>query len=537
MTEGVEDLGAARAYRRASRWVEACERYAAVDRVSPLGVEDREDWAEAAQIGGRISEAVEQLAVCFEEHVAAGALHEASRAAYWLWSAHAFARAEFAIRAGWVERAREAAGGDEYGWLLIPQAYRHFARGDWQAAEEMLHRAAELGVGRNDVDLVTIATTMRGRATLKLGLFERGVALLDEAMARILTRSTSVRATSAMYCAAIGSCYEAHEVGRAAEWSTALDGWLSSVPSLSGVYYGNCRIYRAMLLRLRGEWTRSEDELENTCVGLDSDAQLIIGHAWYELGELHRLQGKANAAVAYERAVSSGHSGQPGLALLRWREGDLAAAKAGIRRALAERTEEDERLAILPVAAEIAIACGELEVADACAGEIESALAAYPTLALRATADATRGCLLLAQESATKALPRLRAASDTWRRLGAPYEAAVAGLHLAEARRAVGDEEGAALELRACLATFDRLGARPDTDRARELLGQADHALSPRETQVLRLIVDGRTNAEIAVSLHLSERTVHRHVSNILTKLGLPSRTAAAIHAVRSRLV
>ncbi|THI93513.1 response regulator transcription factor, partial [Nocardioides sp.] len=77
----------------------------------------------------------------------------------------------------------------------------------------------------------------------------------------------------------------------------------------------------------------------------------------------------------------------------------------------------------------------------------------------------------------------------------------------------------------------------PDADRARELLGEADHALSPRETQVLQLIVAGHTNAEIAANLHLSERTVHRHVSNILTKLGLPSRTAAAIHAVRNGLV
>ena len=537
MIASIDDLGAARRYHSASRWVEACERYAAADRVSPLSVEDREDWAEAAQIGGRISEAVEQLARCFEEHVATGAIHEATRATYWLWSAHAFARAEFAIGAGWVERAREAAGGEEYGWLLIPQAYRHFGRCDWQTAEGILHRAAELGMGRGDVDLVTIATTMRGRATLKLGFLERGVALLDEAMARILTRSTSVRATSAMYCAAIGSCYEAHEVGRAAEWSIALDGWLSTFPSLSGVYYGNCRIYRAMLLRLRGDWTRSEEELENTCASLASDAQLIIGHAWYELGDVRRLQGKANAAEAYERAVTSGHSGQPGLALLRWREGDLAAAESGIRRALAEQTQIDERLAILPAAAKIAIACGEFEVAESCVGEIESALATYPTPALRATAHLIRGCLQLAQGSATKALPRLRAASDTWRELGAPYEAAAAGLHLAEARRSVGDEEGAALELRACLATFEHLGARPDADRARELSGEVDHALSPRETQVLRLIVDGHTNAEIAANLHLSERTVHRHVSNILTKLGLPSRTAAAIHAVRRGLV
>ena len=93
------------------------------------------------------------------------------------------------------------------------------------------------------------------------------------------------------------------------------------------------------------------------------------------------------------------------------------------------------------------------------------------------------------------------------------------------------------LEVRASLATFESLGARPDAHLTRELLGETNQVLSPRETEVLRLIIDGHTNAEIAVQLHLSERTVHRHVSNILTKLGVSSRTAAAIHAVKSGLV
>jgi two-component system, NarL family, response regulator LiaR len=58
-------------------------------------------------------------------------------------------------------------------------------------------------------------------------------------------------------------------------------------------------------------------------------------------------------------------------------------------------------------------------------------------------------------------------------------------------------------------------------------------ALTERETDVLSLLANGRANKEIALQLHISETTVKTHVSNILTKLGVPSRTQAALYAVR----
>ena len=61
--------------------------------------------------------------------------------------------------------------------------------------------------------------------------------------------------------------------------------------------------------------------------------------------------------------------------------------------------------------------------------------------------------------------------------------------------------------------------------------------MTPREREVLRLLAEGLTNRQIAERLVVSEHTVHRHVTNILRKLDLPSRTAAAAHAVRSGLL
>jgi DNA-binding NarL/FixJ family response regulator len=61
--------------------------------------------------------------------------------------------------------------------------------------------------------------------------------------------------------------------------------------------------------------------------------------------------------------------------------------------------------------------------------------------------------------------------------------------------------------------------------------------LSPRELDILRMIVDGRPDREIAQALFISPRTVGAHVTSILTKLDLPSRSAAAAYAVRHGLV
>ena len=58
--------------------------------------------------------------------------------------------------------------------------------------------------------------------------------------------------------------------------------------------------------------------------------------------------------------------------------------------------------------------------------------------------------------------------------------------------------------------------------------------LTARERDVLKLVSEGLSNHEIAKRLGRSEHTVHRHISNILTKLDLPSRAAAAAAAVRS---
>jgi DNA-binding NarL/FixJ family response regulator len=111
---------------------------------------------------------------------------------------------------------------------------------------------------------------------------------------------------------------------------------------------------------------------------------------------------------------------------------------------------------------------------------------------------------------------------------------------IARACRALGDDETAGLELEAARSVFVRLGARPDLARldapAIPTRPISKPPLTTRELHVLRLVSTGRTNKEIAEELSLSERTIDRHVTNILTKLDVRSRTAATTYAYDHKL-
>jgi DNA-binding NarL/FixJ family response regulator len=128
--------------------------------------------------------------------------------------------------------------------------------------------------------------------------------------------------------------------------------------------------------------------------------------------------------------------------------------------------------------------------------------------------------------------------------MDAPYEVARVRVLIGRALRALGDDDGATLELDAAEVTFRRLGAAPDLERLRELDTTAAAAtatdqgpLTGRELEVLALVAAGRSNREIAGDLVISERTVARHVSNIFVKLDVSSRAAATAYGLKHRLI
>jgi len=160
---------------------------------------------------------------------------------------------------------------------------------------------------------------------------------------------------------------------------------------------------------------------------------------------------------------------------------------------------------------------------------------------MQAMAAQASGEVELATGNPRAALSALRSAFSLWHQVEAPYEIARVRLLTALASRALGDIESAGLEFDAARALFEQLGAGPDLARLESLRkGDADAGrtqLTGRELEVLRRVAAGKTNKAIATELQVSERTVDRHVSNILTKLDLKSRSAATAYAYEHHLV
>jgi ATP/maltotriose-dependent transcriptional regulator MalT len=301
-------------------------------------------------------------------------------------------------------------------------------------------------------------------------------------------------------------------------------------------------VHRAEIMHLHGEWSDAMDELEGALVRLaDPVGSRELGAAFYLRGELHRLRGEfEDAAQAYRQANELGREPQPGLALLRLAQGRVEAAMAAIRRVLEEAEDPISRSRVLSPYVETALAAGDVQAAKAAAEELSAIAGDLDSPLLQALAEYATGTVLLAEREPQDALISLRNAWMGWRALEAPYEAARARIPIALACRALGDEEGAEMELDAARSVFEGLAAAPDVGRVVELSqvgGRAPGGLTAREVEVLSMIATGKTNRAIATELVISEKTVASHVSHIFTKLDLTSRAAATAYAYEHDLV
>jgi DNA-binding CsgD family transcriptional regulator len=526
-------------------WREAYQAFLDADRSSPLEPADLERLATCAYLLGldlefqRLHERLHRL------YVEANEPERAARCAMWL-ALRLELRGDVGQSNAWIARGQRLVEDRECverGYLLMAVAEQELRGGSYDAAHAAIVAAITIGDSFKDADLAAAARHIHGRLLITQGQIVAGLRRLDETMLSVVAGELSPIMTGLMYCSVIDACRQVYAVGRAREWTMALSRVCEEQPEMVA-FTGTCLVHRAEILQFHGAWPDAMTEACRACERAERAGGKPPASARYRQAEIHRLRGEfAEAEAAYGAASQLGREPQPGLALLRLAQGRTDAACAAMQRLVSATSDRLQRAHLLPAYLEIMLALGRMDEARRACAELRALAQMFETDALRAMAAQAHGAIALAEGDAAAAIGPLRAAFDGWERLEAPYEAARARVLLGLACRALGDEEASGLEFGAARLAFERLGAQPDLTRLASLTAPApagprhEHPLTARERDVLRLVALGRTNKSIAAALGLSERTIDRHVSNILGKLDVPSRTAATARAYDRKLL
>ena len=237
----------------------------------------------------------------------------AARSAFWL-AFGLLQRGAAAPASGWLIRAERLLDDAHVdcvvrGYLLIPSAIQRIVRGEPAAAHAIFGQAAEIAGRFTDRDLRALACHGRGRALIRLGDVDEGVALLDEAMVAVVAGEVSPMLAGDIYCSVLEACHEIFDLRRAFEWTTSLARWCAAQPDLVR-YRGECLLYRAELSQFHGEWHDAENDAIAARELLSAPRpRPALGAAFYRAAEIDRLRGEfTKAEAAYKRAHESGRT-------------------------------------------------------------------------------------------------------------------------------------------------------------------------------------------------------------------------------------
>lgn len=459
-----------------------------------------------------------------------------------------------AMAEGWLARTRSlvadlADPGSLEGWLALVKSEASGLNVAMADAE----RAVSAARKHRDVDLEIVGLARLGACRVGTGAVAAGWSDLQQAMtAAVSGEGHDVQYVGEALCTLLEVSGWLGDQAMVEPWARQLAefrsayafGPLLPLDSTSGadLISAFCTSCCGGVYLVTGRLDVAERELTDAVTQLaTTGCRPRCLHPVARLAELRVLQGRLEEAEALLIGFESEWECAVVAAALDLAQGRPNRAVTGLVAAL--EGLQAAAVVSVPLRAQLvdaALAAGDPSLAEVTSAELADVAAATGTTLHHAQADFAAGKLALA-EGHPDASARLRAAARAFAECGAPLAACRARLALA--RSLVDRDRGVAVtEARSALQAFDRMGAASDADQGAAFLrelgikgrtGPRDGAvLSRREQEVLSLVTEGLSNAEIAERLFISVKTAGHHVSNILTKLGVRSRTEATAYAL-----
>ena len=475
----------------------------------------------------------------------------AARMATWLACDELDFHGAVPVANGWLARAHRLLDpldpGPEHGWLAFFDGYMAHAGGETATAAELARSAGELGQRLAVPDLVMLGLALEGAALVASARVKEGMRCLDEATTAALQGEAEIPISGAWACCfLVTACTAVRDYERAFEWCDRIAEFAERYGSRYMLAF--CRAEYGAVHLWRGRWQDAEAVLKASIEDFSRSRPAMVGGPLVALAELRRRQGRREEAAQLLDEARSTASAQLCRARLALDQGDVARAAELAERFLRHIPRDGtlDRASGLELLVRARTARAELEEAGLALEELREIERTVGTEPLRASVELAEGLLAAASGDHNRARPLLEDAIDRFERTGAPFEAALARIELATTLLTLSRADVAEREAIIAVEQLRKLGAEHEAERAQRLLdgaiqfgttGSPLAELTPREREVLCLLTEGLTNRQIAERLVVSEHTVHRHVTNLLRKLDLPSRTAAAALATRVGLL
>ena len=491
---------------------------------------------------GEVADGISSRERAFELYADTGRCDDAARTAVWVSHQH-FVGGRVSAARGWLARAErvlrdlgECAG---HGWVAVERA-RHATSLDDQIAHA--RRAVDVARRVHASDLEIFALSVLGRAQVAAGRCEEGLRLLEEAMAGAAGGQVrNIHTLAEAYCNLIIASTNAGDWERATEWCELVDTFARAHETAP--LFGTCRSVHADVLFATGHWVEAERALEASLATHARFVPEMGAPAVAALAELRVRQGRLSEAERLLAGREENPSSLRALALLRIAEDRPVAAVALLERGLLHHGMGAVMgtTQLLAALVDARLACADLAGAQATLADLVELATTSGIRLVTARADLAAARVARLAEDGERAAGLAGRALTAFLTLAMPLDAAEARLELA--RALPGEVREVAIdEAQTARAVFGRLGAARSIEAADALLrelgaggpggGSGGGALlTPREQQVLELVAQGLSNARIAASLVISEKTAGHHVSHILAKLGVRNRTEAATYA------